>query len=203
MLYFDFHTHRKEQWPDVTAIVNVGVDDVWDGLPHVSVGVHPWEVGECWREQVERLRTVVRRTEVVAIGECGLDRVRGGVWEWQMACFEAQLILAREVGKPVVIHCVRAFDELLAMKRRFGDVGMVVHGFRGGPVQARQLMQHGLELSFGPRFHADSLRAAYEEGKMWLETDDSDVGIQEVYERASSALSISPTDIPVPGTLWF
>lgn len=203
MQYFDFHTHRMELLPDVTAIVNVGVNDPWNNLPHVSVGVHPWDVGERWREQVERLRLRVQCAEVVAIGECGLDRVRGGAWDWQIPCFEAQVLLAQEFGKPVVVHCVRAFDELLAVRKQCGNVRMVVHGFRGNPTQARQLMAHGLELSFGVLFNADSLRAAYEGGKMWLETDDSGVSIQEVYERASSALNISPTDISVPGTIWF
>ena len=203
MTYYDFHTHQRQQAPDVSAIVNVGTDDVWEGLAHVSVGVHPWQVTEQWREPMATVRRLAGRPEVVTLGECGLDRVRGGAWEWQTACFEAHALLAREVGKPLVVHCVRAVDAVLAMKKRFADVPMVLHGFRGGPVQARQLLAHGIGLSFGPLFHADSLRAAYEEGKMWLETDDSGVSIQEVYERASSALSISPTDIRVPGTICF
>lgn len=203
MQYYDFHTHRREQTPDVTAIVNVTAREPWTGLAHVSVGVHPWEVTERWREQVDEVRRVARRPEVVCIGECGLDKVRGGEWEWQMQCFEAQMVLARELRLPVVVHCVRAVDELLRLRRGFEDVPMVFHGFRGKPQLAAQLLRSGIGLSFGPQFNAESLRVAFGHGQFWLETDDTDVPIEEVYERASSALSISPTDLPVPGTAWF
>ena len=202
MTYYDFHTHRRETAGDVAAIVNVKAGEAWTDLRRVSVGVHPWHVTAQWREQVEQVSSVARRPEVACIGECGLDRLRGGVWEWQRPCFEAQLVLAREVGKPVVVHCVRAIDEVVAMRKKFGDVAMVLHGFRGKPQQAAQLLGQGFWLSFGPLFNAESLRMAFEAGRMCLETDDSGLSIREVYERASSALSISPTDIPVPGTFW-
>lgn len=201
MTYIDIHTHDRQPHEGVTAVVSVHPDDDWTGLQHVSVGVHPWRVSERWREEVDAVRHAVGRNEVVAVGECGLDRVRGGDWTQQVSCFEAQLQLADELGKPVILHCVRAADALLPMVR--GWCGrMIWHGFRGKPQQAEQLLRAGIELSFGPQFNADSLRMAYEERKMWLETDDSRISIREIYERASRALSISPTDIELPGTLW-
>ena len=98
-------------------------------------------------------------------------------------------------------RAVRAADVLLPMVREWHG-RMVWHGFRGKPQQAEQLLRAGIELSFGEHFNADSLRLAYGERKMWLETDDSILSIKEIYERASRALSISPTDIELPGTFW-
>ena len=120
--------------------------------------------------------------------------------EQQLACFEAQLLLASHYGKPVIVHCVKAVDELLAVfaRLRFGKP-VVFHGFRGKAEQARQLLSKGFYLSFGPRFHAESLRLAYASGRMFLETDDSCMDISEVYASASKALNISATDICVPG----
>lgn len=201
MQYFDFHTHRLESRQDVTAVVDVGLQEAWRGLPRVSVGLHPWKVTEQWSVDVEAVRRLAQRAEVRCIGECGLDRTCAN-WPWQRPAFEAQLQLAAELDKPVVVHCVRAADELLAVRRQFQRVEMVVHGFRGKPQLAAQLLERGIGLSFGPRFNAESLRLAFEDGRMWLETDDGDVPIEQVYERASRALSISPTDIVVPGTFW-
>lgn len=202
MKYFDFHTHRRQQREGVTAIVCVGTDASFDGLPNVSVGLHPWQVGTNWAAEVEAVRRLATRSEVRMIGECGLDRLRPN-FDLQQAAFEAQLRLARALRLPVVVHCVRAVDELLRLRRGFEDVPMVFHGFRGKPQQAAQLLRSGIGLSFGPQFNVESLRVAFGQGQFCLETDDTDVPIEEVYERASSALSISPTDLPVPGTTCF
>lgn len=201
MQYVDFHTHDRRRHEGVTSVVCVGPGDDWSGLERVTVGLHPWHVTESWRNELPRLRSVAVRPEVVALGECGLDRVRADNWVWQLPCLEAQLGLADELGMAVVLHCVRAADVLLPMLR--GWRGRVVwHGFRGKPQLAEQVLRAGIELSFGPLFNVESLRLAYGERRMWLETDDSGVDIRTVYDRASRALSISPTDIVLPGTWW-
>ena len=166
-----------------------------------SVGIHPWRVNVGWKHVFDAMVPLFQRSDVVAVGECGLDRVRGIDLSVQLDCFEAHLDLAESLSKPVIVHCVKAIDELLAMRRLHPHVQMIVHGFRGKPTLAHQLLQAGMELSFGPYFNADSLRLAYGERRMWLETDDSGWSIAQVYDRAASALSISPTDISLPGTL--
>ncbi len=199
--YFDFHTHNRERLPDATysAVLDCGCALPPDGFPQCAVGIHPWSVGADWARQLTQLEALLRLPHVCAVGECGLDRRRGGAWQDQLHCFEAQLRLARRYALPVVVHCVGAVDDVIRLCR--GMRRVVFHGFRGKPEQARQLLRLGFGLSFGPRFHAESLREAWESGQMWLETDDSGVSIEAVYECAARALSISPTDIRVPGTL--
>lgn len=212
MIYFDLHTHAAAALPEAgtdgipegaacLAVVNCdGQLRLAPGSP-ASAGIHPWWVDGHWRECWPRLEGTVRSPQVVAVGECGLDKVRGGAWDEQMDCFEAQVQLAEEVGKPLVIHCVKAFDEVIAMCRGC-RVRRIIHGFRGKPQQAAQLMGQGFDLSFGFRFHPESLLLAYGAGRMWLETDGDGRGsIADVYGLACRVLSIEPTDLRLPGTI--
>ena len=108
--------------------------------------------------------------------------------------------MAEALQKPVILHCVKALDEMLGILKKYDNLKNVVfHGFRGKPTQAGQLMSKGYYLSFGIHFNEESLRLAYSSGRMFLETDDSGLHISNVYESASKALNISPTDISVPG----
>lgn len=164
-----------------------------------SLGIHPWWVDADWRVLFERMRQRVRADDVLFVGECGLDKVRGGDWSAQLACFEAQVALAEQVGKPLLIHCVKAYDEVLGVCRTT-RVRRIIHGFRGKPQLAQELLNRGFDLSFGFRFNSDSLRLAYEHRRMWLETDDvSDGDIRDVYALACKSLSMSPMDLEFPG----
>ena len=190
----DVHTHRRHPaWP---AIVNVEVEDGATVLPdeeRVSVGIHPWNAGgEHVSEALERQRRLAVEPRVAAIGECGLDRLRGPGMDVQERVFEAQARMAQETGKILIIHCVRAWDRLLAMRRKLcreydSCVPWIVHGFRGNAELARQLLKAGIELSFGERFNARALAATPEE-KRHTESDESELSLQQIVELQDAAL---------------
>ena len=90
-----------------------------------SVGIHPWDVHADWPAQVEWLRQIVEEDRgaggtrrIVAIGECGLDKLQGPSMDVQMACFHAQIDVARQWRLPVIVHCVKAWDELISTKNK-------------------------------------------------------------------------------------
>lgn len=202
---FDLHTHNSSFQPD--AIVNCDLDADFSLYPRFSVGIHPWKVDADWKKNMYRLKMALTNIEsggmtdnLAAIGEIGLDKVKGGDIRMQMGCLEEQLQLAETMQKPVILHCVKAMDEMLGVLKKYDNLKHVIfHGFRGKPLQAEQLMSKGYYLSFGIRFNEESLRLAYSHGRMFLETDDSGLHISDVYNSASKALHISPTDISVPG----
>lgn len=207
-MLFDFHTHNRET--NSLAIVNCGLDDDFRRYPRFSLGIHPWEVDDHWMEKLDAYRHLLANPpfegfwdRLVAYGEIGIDKVRGGDLKMQTACFEEQLLLAQRYGLPVVIHCVKAYDEVWRSLRELllpHPYTVVFHGFRGKPELAARLLRWNYGyLSFGPHFNADSLRLAYASGRMFLETDDSGATIEEIYSLASKALSISPAEIVVPG----
>lgn len=185
---YDLHTHDLSRRD---AIVNLpeGADVPSEG--RYSVGIHPWDSTGVTPQRWEWLEEAARAPQVVAIGECGLDALRGPSLDEQERVFAAQATLAAELGKPLIIHCVRAWDRLLRLNKELrGDSTWIIHGFRGKEALGRQLLSAGLRLSFGattPPAVARAL-AAHAPGRTCLETDDSPLPIAEVAARLSLPL---------------
>lgn len=160
----DFHTHNLMARPG-TAIVNLPEEALLcpesfslqkGGL--YSVGIHPWWTTDNMEVLWQGFEHWAVDPQIVAIGECGLDKLRGAEMEVQQLIFRRQLSLAEELGLPATIHCVKAFDRLLAIRKDMKpSVMWTVHGFRGKPELARQLLAAGFCLSFGIRHNAESL----------------------------------------------
>lgn len=155
------------------------------GIELRTAGVHPWDAD---KEDVAAL--IPQLDEVQAVGETGLDFARGADRVQQLAAFRAQLALARGHKMPVVLHCVRAFGPVMQELAACQPRAVIFHGFIGPPEQARQALAKGYYLSFGMRAFAspktlEALRTT-PLTQLFLETDDSDVRIEEVYARAAA-----------------
>lgn len=177
MDFIDFHTHL----PTAEGVIS----------PR-SFGIHPWDAekedADSYAHFVTKYEHTFRAAELV--GECGLDKACAATWERQMQLFEWQLRLAEEMGKPVVVHCVRAFNELVALRRQYKRLAMAVHGFVGSSEMADQLAREGIVLSFGAAI-LDPRRTKVRETlarlphPFLLETDTCDCGIEAVYQTAA------------------
>lgn len=160
------------------------------GIELRTAGVHPWDADK------EDVSTIVPLLSgVQAVGETGLDFVRGADRETQLAAFRAQLALARERQMPVVLHCVRAFEPVMRELAACPPRAVIFHGFIGSPEQARRAVGKGYYLSFGQRAFAspktlESLRET-PLPQLFLETDESDLPIEEIYARAAAAKGIA------------
>ena len=193
---FDIHTHQL----DSLGIYNLMFEDL-DFIDNfssknISIGVHPWKIEiENWEKQLEKVEQFAQNQNVVAIGEFGLDRMIEIPMEVQKVVFEAQVKLAEKTQKPVIIHCVRAFDELLAWKKKSKvTVPLVVHGFNNNIETAHQLIKHGFYLSFGaallnPNSNAEKIITQIPIEKIFLETDTKPITIESVYEAAAKILN--------------
>lgn len=177
MDFIDFHTHL----PTAEGVIS----------PR-SFGIHPWDADKEDADSYARFVTKYEHTFRAAelVGECGLDKACAATWERQMQLFEWQLRLAEEMGKPVVVHCVRAFNELVALRRQYKRLAMAVHGFVGSSEMADQLAREGIVLSFGaaildPRRTKVRETLAQLPHPFLLETDTSDCGIEAVYQTAA------------------
>ena len=197
---FNFHTYHIDE---EACLLNVDVADIQPSYPeHVklSVGLHPWKVKADWQQVIDSVYQEAQRADVWAIGECGLDKSKGEALSLQMEAFRAQILLAEEVRKPMIIHCVRAFDELLMLRREL-EVSCkkegrkpqpwVIHGFRGKPEQARQLMAKGMLLSFGHQYNLETLRSVFISSRsFYLETDDLHFSVRQIYEQVAHHLDV-------------
>jgi len=196
----NLHTHDSDRTQGVFAVENLMMHE--GRMPDASAdafsaGMHPWFLKkENIAKQLDLLSQVADDERVVAIGEAGYDRRRGASFELQKEVFEAQARLAEEKRKPLIIHCVKGYDDLWASKHRIKP-GMpwIIHGFNGGINQARQLVAGGMYLSLWVKSvlngALDPVLAAIPHERIFLETDGFKVGLDLVYERAAMGMKIN------------
>jgi TatD DNase family protein len=191
MTYCDIHTHQPPVHPEDAAVVAIDIRQPYAFRPgYYAAGIHPRHAED--ENALPLLRTLVAaRPEVVAIGEAGLDKRASTPWPVQEKIFAAQAELAEEVKKPLIIHCVKAWPELTAIRKTVRpEAPWIIHGFRGGGELAGQLLRAGFFLSFGIRHQIRAVRLAWESRRLFAETDAEPVDIRDVYASLSAGLSI-------------
>lgn len=191
-MILDIHTHR----PAPGAIVNVDpVDPVTLDRQYLySVGLHPWNSDRVTPEALARLDSLAADPAVVAIGETGLDALRGAAIDFQQHLFDHHSELSESLRKPLIIHAVKTFPLVIAARRRHNPaMPWIIHGFRGKPQLADELLRHGFYLSVGARVNPASL-AVIPSDRLLAETDDSRLPI-------SAILSTLPVDMEQYTTL--
>ncbi|MBO5699451.1 MAG: TatD family hydrolase [Bacteroidaceae bacterium] len=174
----DFHTHNLQA--AMPAIINMPQE--WLMHPErvqlrhdatYSVGVHPWWTNEEIDDEryLQNLKSWANHPQVVAIGECGIDKLKGAYIDHQIKVFKHHIHLSETVHKPLTIHCVRAFDIILQLKKEINPTQTwVIHGFRGKPALAQQLLDAGINLSFGKQYNEQSFNLCPNDRK-FRETD--------------------------------
>ena len=164
------------------------------GIELRTAGIHPWDAPQADAAALDRLARELESGGVQAVGETGLDFVQAadnGTRQAQIELFRAQLALACRYGLPVVLHCVKAFEQTMLLLWEQEPRAVIFHGFIGSPEQARQALGRGHFLSFGERTFASpktlaALRATPLE-RLFVETDESDTPIETLYARIAEA----------------
>lgn len=186
----DVHTHRLSRWR--SALVSVSPEEVVSAIAECpearfSTGLHPWQSAEVGEKQLSALRKAVERPEVLAVGETGLDGLRGAPAGRQAEILRCHVELSESAGKPLIVHLVKCLDEMLGLRREMRPrQPWVIHGFRGKPQQARTLLDAGCMLSFGARFNPDTVRYVPAD-RLLTETDESAADISEVIAAVAAA----------------
>jgi len=196
-MMFDFHTHDLQC---AAGLVSVGVDE----LPLVcrgSLELHPWHlpsfITSGWRAAAQN---------AAAIGEIGLDKLRGAPWDRQLALFVEALAIADSLQKPVVIHCVRAAGEITACCQKYPEMPKLIHNFNSKVSHLQQFFERGFFVSFGAesiqRPEYLSLLRQYPD-RIGFETDDGKDSIDRVYSLAAAALGRPLAEITALGEYNF
>ncbi len=178
---------------DIITIINLMAgEDVPAAFPHgtlFSAGIHPWQLtGDNLPQLQTELLLTAAHPHVVIIGEAGFDRLRGAQGEVQYRAFLFQAQIAEEMGKPMVIHCVKGWDELRRARREVRPGRpWVIHGFRGSGTLAASLAEEGFWFSLGARGVTPEVLASVSHDRLMLETDDSGLPVTEVYRLFSEA----------------
>ena len=188
----NFHSHDINAQQ---ALISVDVDEFNPQYGKVySVGIHPWNIDDDWQDKVKRLEQVAQHPLVVAIGETGLDSLKGPSLDVQEQVMQAHINIAAAAGKPLIIHCVRTSQQVLKLWRdnpHAHNVAWVIHGLRGNENVARELLNAGFYLSFGAKFNEASV-ASTPLDHLLVETDDEpSESISEVLKSIAQAKQYS------------
>lgn len=188
--FVNIHTHIHIDNKEFIEIVNIDIDDIAsaDVSYLYSVGIHPWKA----QDTTEVLKcSNLKSSNFLAIGECGLDRVNGNDLESQKNVFIKHIKLSEQYKKPLIIHCVRAYPDIIEIKKETrAKSPWIVHGFQGNEQSAMQLLKHDIYISLGDVLFKDENKASallriIPSDKLFLETDVSERNIIDVYEKAS------------------
>ncbi len=207
-MYLDIHTHFNNK----NAIKNTIVSQ--ENIPknqNFSLGIHPWYISDT-QHQLELLETELKQNSkyFLFIGECGLDKLKGVEFEIQKTIFIAQIKLSEKYQKPLIIHCVKAFNELLVIYNlEKPKQPWIIHGYNKKIELAQQLINRNIYLSFGSSIiKSNSLQEVIQKipvTQIFLETDnDNTLKIEELYSFVSRLLKIENTELKkqIETNLW-
>lgn len=206
-MLINIHTHNPEKQDNQQIIYNLIIpetDEALETFPDetipkswLSAGIHPWYINENnQKQQLEKLRQLAQYQDIKLIGECGLDRLKGSPLALQEEIFIKQIRVAEEIKKPLIIHCVKCFNELISIKKIVRPkVPMILHGFNNNFHIAQALLEREFYISLGAAILNENSNAAHllpqiPLEKLFFETDDKEVAIEDIYEKASFILKI-------------
>jgi TatD DNase family protein len=201
MKFFNFHTHKCTKNADVLELVNQYPQEFDAAIPFYSIGIHPWYIVE---DRVEAdlgiIESKLHEKNCLAVGECGLDKRIEIPLEAQQVVFEKQLLLAQKYNKPVVIHCVAAFQEVMDTKKKLNiSVPMIIHGYSKGSQLAKQLLDNGFYISFGKYLlrnpELESVFTSIPNNRFFLETDTVEENLDVVYTLAAKYKGVNLEEI--------
>lgn len=191
MQFFNLHTHKFTSQPNVLELVNQYPQDFDATIPFYSIGIHPWYlVKERMEADLNIIESKLQEPNCLAVGECGLDKRIEIPMELQQLVFEKQLLLAEKYRKPVVLHCVAAFQEVIEIKKKLNiSVPMLIHGFSKNEQVARQLLDNGFYISFGKYLlrnpELETVFKSIPNNRFFLETDTMEEHLETVYALAA------------------
>lgn len=201
MKYFNLHTHKFIDNPEIVELVNQYPWDFDATIPTYSIGIHPWYIDENRLENdLKVIEEKLQLKQCIALGECGLDKRIEVPVDLQIQVFEKQIALAEKYQKPLVLHLVAAFDELIEIKKRLKiSVPIIIHGFSKNQQVAKQLIDNGFYLSFGKYLlrnpELESVFKSIPNDRFFLETDTIEESLEDVYKLASKYKSIPTEDV--------
>lgn len=198
--YIDIHSHLRGEHPGIFRVYNLFLEDFHEEieLEVFSCGLHPWHIKnyEDLEKFPEKLEKAIQHSSMIAIGEAGLDKIIPTEMKQQKSIFNTQVELSEKYEKPMIIHCVKAFQQLLKIRKDMNArQTWILHGFNSSPQLATDLIKKGICISAGPRLMNNESRCKkvlddIPRDCLFIETDDEDTEIEEIYKEIAGCLGM-------------
>jgi len=201
--FIDIHTHHPVYTEGIISIPSLFLQDIdIQNVPnkYFSAAIHPWHASNFTTLTIRTmLENLIMQPGLIAIGETGLDKVCKADYQQQKLVFELHLEFAKNYHKPLIIHAVKSWNELIEYFK-LTKVPLILHGYSEGIVLTRQLINLGCYFSLGksvlqisPRFREAIQIIPLD--SLFLETDDSLTTIIEIYQEVSAILGLSVEEL--------
>lgn len=199
--WINIHTHRKG--PGICIVDNCPgeIAPADCGPVYFSMGIHPMFINDDVQRRLAEIESKAVAGQIVAIGEAGLDRNSGTLMSVQAELFRQQVIISEKYELPMIIHCVKSFPELITVYKEMRPrQAWIIHGFNNRKEILLELLRHGFYISAGKQVVNEvsnifRLLPDIPLNRLFIETDDSDWGIEVIYGRVAAALHISEQDL--------
>ncbi len=196
-MYIDIHTHNSTKEEDILNIQNIYLGEKVLTKSYFSVGLHPWDINKNDFDVTSELNKIKEDKNLLAIGEIGLDKNIDVSLSDQGVLLHEQLIISEQNNLPVILHIVKAFNEIIDIKSKFCySHPWIIHGFNKKEELAKQLTDKGFYLSFGAsvmnkKSNSEEVLRSIDVSRIFIETDDQkEYGIKEIYKRISEIKEI-------------
>jgi len=200
--YLNFHAHQQKPDEDEIVIQSLFLQDNLttpsSGKIFFTAGLHPWHANQLNMSQIEnKLREFITEKKIIAIGEAGMDKLKGVQWDTQLQVFKKHIEISEKYKLPLVIHSVKAHNEILKLKKDTNAKSpWVIHNFTGSKQMALDFIDHGFYLSICHHIKNKNSKInqffhQLPKHRIFLETDDFDISIKELYQVAAAKWSIS------------
>lgn len=199
--WINIHTHRPGKGINVVDPCLGGIQMPPEGIVYFSEGIHPMFIGEDARKRLAEIEKAAAEGRIVAVGEAGLDRNSSAAMGVQQEWFERQAQVAARYGLPLIIHGVRAMPELIAAyKRCTSPDKWIMHGFNNRVEILHDLLKHGFYISAGRHVmngesHIYRLLPEIPADRLFIETDNSEFGIEDIYRKVAERRGESAGDL--------
>ena len=203
--FIDIHTHNPVNSEEIISVPSFFIQDI-DLQKDINIlftaGIHPWHATEYSTEQVTTmLDHLTKQPNLIAFGETGLDKACAADYQLQKQLFELHIEYAEKYRKPVIIHAVKSWNELILYFKQT-KVSFVLHGYSEGIELTKQLIDLGCYFSLGKSIlqNTSRFREAVQiipPTSLFLETDASTFEIVEIYREASKLMDIPLEELKI------
>ena len=197
----NIHTHHFCKREIAVYNICVGIKKQYHKKNFFSVGIHPWHITQKNIDIFEQEFIFLSKLpNCLAIGEIGLDKLAKTDYNLQKFIFEKQVIYAQEKNLPVIIHCVKSFNDILVFRDKYHKTPWIIHDFSGSISLAKELIRKNIYLSVGNKLMNNSSKIEkilpfLQSEKFFLETDNKFFRIDDIYEKTARILKISEKNL--------
>lgn len=194
-MLIDIHSHKRSN--SYLTIVNKSDSKVFES-DCFSFGIHPWKASEI-EDNFLNFENEISSKKCLAIGEIGLDKLKGPSIDIQRKEFLKQIDFSEKYELPILLHCVKSWNEILEIKKYLNPKQTwIYHGFNKAGI-VNEVIKSDIYISIGSSILSNSklqeIVNFIPNDRLFLETDDSNLDIFEIYKKVSEIKKIPLSEL--------